>query len=118
VAEAAAALDDRSRAAPPDLLLHLSSLPVPPRRFDDAALHQLTATSTTVACECPHHVAELVMQLTYFETYSAECVQRSPDDAALHSHLLQVAGLARAMFEGALLRVAEAESLPVPPPPG
>jgi DNA-binding transcriptional MerR regulator len=118
VAEAAAALDDQARAAPPDLLLHLASLPVPPRRFDDAALHQLTAASTTVACECPHHVAELVMQLTYFETYSAECVQRSPDDEALHSHLLQVAGLARAMFEGALLRVAEAESLPVPPPPG
>jgi MerR family transcriptional regulator, light-induced transcriptional regulator len=118
VAEAAAALGDPASTAPPDLQRHLASLPVPPRRFDDAALQQLTAASTTVACECPRHVAELVMQLAYFETYSAECVQRSPDDVALHSHLLQVAGLSRAMFEGALLRVAEAESLPVPPPPG
>ena len=117
VAEAAAALSAPAGAAPPDLQLHLASLPVPPRRFDDAALHQLTEASTTVACECPRHVAELVMQLAHFETYSAECVQRSPTDEALHRHLLQVAGLARAMFEGALQRVAEAESLPLPPPP-
>jgi hypothetical protein len=118
VAEAAAALDAQEGTAPADLPLRLANLPVPPRRFDDAALQQLTAASTTVACECPRHVAELVMQLASFETYSAECVQRSPDDAALHGHLQQVAGLARAMFESALLRVAEAESLPVPPPPG
>ena len=117
VAEAAAALSAPAEAAPPDLQLHLASLPVPPRRFDDAALHQLTEASTTVACECPRHVAELVMQLAHFETYSAECVQRGSADEALHRHLLQVAGLARAMFEGALQRVAEAESLPLPPPP-
>lgn len=117
VAETAAALAAPASAAAPDLQLQLTGLPVPPRRFDDAALHQLTAASTTVACECPHHVAELVMQLAHFETYSAECVQRGAADKALHRHLLQVAGLARAMFEGALLRVAEAESIPVPPPP-
>ena len=117
VAEAAAALRAPAGAAPPDLQLHLAGLPVPPRRFDDAALHQLTDASTTVACECPRHVAELVMQLAHFETYSAECAQRGPADEALHRHLLQVAGLARAMFEGALQRVAEAESLPLPPPP-
>ncbi len=117
VAEAAAALSTPAGAAQPDLQLHLAGLPVPPRRFDDAALHQLAAASTTVACECPRHVAELVMQLAHFEAYSAECVQRGATDEALHRHLLQVSGLARAMFEGALQRVAEAESLPLPPPP-
>lgn len=86
----------------------------PPRRFDDDALAQLAAASSTVACECPRHVAELVKLLGDFETYSAECIQRSPEDAALHSHLQRVAGSARAMFEDALLRVAEAESLPLP----
>ena len=44
-------------------------------------------------------------------------MQHSPTDEALHRHLLQVAGLARAMFEGALLRVAEAGSLALPPWP-
>ena len=88
---------------------------VPQRRFDDDTLVQLAAASSTVACECPRHVAELVMLLGHFETYSTECVNRGPDDAALHTHLQRVAGTARAMFEDALLRVAEAESLPLPP---
>nr|MDH4391876.1 hypothetical protein [Aquabacterium sp.] len=87
---------------------------VPPRRFDDDTLVQLAAASGTMACECPRHVAELVMMLAHFETYSAECVNRGPDDAALHTHLHRVAGTARAMFEDALVRVAEAESLPLP----
>ncbi len=87
---------------------------VPPRRFDDDTLVQLAAASGTMACECPRHVAELVMLLAHFETYSAECVNRGPDDAALHTHLHRVAGTARAMFEDALVRVAEAESLPLP----
>ena len=87
---------------------------VPPRRFDDDALVQLAAASGTMACECPRHVAELVMMLAHFETYSAECVNRGPDDAALHTHLHRVAGTARAMFEDALVRLAQAESLPLP----
>ncbi len=95
-------------------LLPAGMLGVPPRRFDDQALVQLAAASGTMACECPRHVAELVMQLAHFETYSAECVNRGPDDAALHSHLHRVAGTARALFEDALARVAEAESLPLP----
>ncbi|MBC7728293.1 MAG: MerR family transcriptional regulator [Microbacteriaceae bacterium] len=117
VAELVATLFAPAHATSPDLRQPEADLPVPPRRFDDAALYQLAEASTTVACECPRHVAELVMQLALFETYSDECLQRNPADADLHRHLLQVAGTARAMFEGALLRVAEAGSLPLPPPP-
>ena len=115
VAELVAALLTSAHAAPPDGGQTLTDLPVPPRRFDDAALYQLVEAATPVACECPRHVAELVMQLARFETYSDECLQHNPADADLHRHLLQVAGQARAMFEAALLRVAEADSLPLPP---
>ena len=114
VAELAGTLGGPSDTAPSDPLMPLAAMAVPPRRFDDGALQQLAATSTTVACECPRHIAELVMQLSNFETYSAECVQRSPADAALHRELQRVAGLSRALFEAALQRVAEAESLPLP----
>ena len=89
----------------------------PPRRFDDAALAQLTVltrSSRNVACECPGHLTELVLLLCNFETYSTECRHSHPADAALHAHLQQVAGNARAMFEDALVRVAEAESIPLP----
>ena len=92
----------------------MAAAAVPARLFDDAVLAQLAAASSTVACECPRHVAELVMLLGNFETYSAECVSRSPADAALHGHLQRVAGQARAMFEAALVRVAEADAIALP----
>ena len=90
----------------------------PPRRFDEAGLAQLSGASSTVACECPRHLTDLVLQLGAFETYSAECESRSPPDAALHAHLARVAGHARALLEAALVRVAEAEAIALPPPPG
>lgn len=89
---------------------------VPPRRYDDATLARFAGLSTTVACECPRHVAELLMQLTAFEQYSAECQSRTPADAALHASLQQVAATARAMFESALEAVAVHEGIALPPP--
>ena len=94
----------------------------PPRRFDDAGLAELASASTNLACECPRHVAELVAQLAGFETYSAECVQRASGraslaDQQLHQHLAWVAGTARALFEAALVRVAQAEAIPLPAAP-
>lgn len=87
---------------------------VAPRRFDDAALMDFAGLSSTVACECPRHVAELLLQLSNFEAYSADCEDRSPADAALHAHLKQVAGASRALFESALERVARHEGLVMP----
>lgn len=88
--------------------------PAPPRRFSDEALTEIAARSTTVACECPRHVAELVGQLASFEIYSAECLNRNADDAALHADLNRVAATARALFESALERVALAEGFELP----
>ena len=92
--------------------------PVPPRRWDDAALAHFAGLSTTIACECPHHVAELLIQLSHFEAYSAECENRSAPDAELHAYLRQVAGAARAHFEAALEHVALHEGLMLPASPG
>ena len=89
----------------------------PPRRFDPAQLDRLTAMANPVACECPRHLAGLVLQLGLFETYSAECLSAGPADAALHADLLRVAGHARALLETALLRVVEAEGLDLSPAP-
>jgi len=92
-----------------------STEPVPPRRWDDAALADFAGRSSTVACECPRHVAELLVQLSHFEAYSAECEHRNTADAELHAHLRQVAAAARARFEAALETVALHEGLVLPP---
>ncbi|MCE2910074.1 MAG: MerR family transcriptional regulator [Burkholderiaceae bacterium] len=88
-----------------------SAMPVPARRWDDEALASFAGLSTTIACECPRHVAELLVQLSHFEAYSADCESRSPEDAELHAYLHQVTALARAQFETALERVARHEGL-------
>jgi len=87
---------------------------VPPRRYDDAALTDVAGLSSTIACECPRHIAELLMQLSHFEAYSADCEHQSPADASLHAYLGQVTGTARALFEAALERVAIEEGLMLP----
>jgi DNA-binding transcriptional MerR regulator len=75
---------------------------VPPRRFDSKTLAAVANLPTGIRCECPHHLADLLFRITAFETYSAECESRNERDAALHSHLHQVAGQARALLEDAL----------------
>jgi DNA-binding transcriptional MerR regulator len=86
-------------------------LPVTPRRYDDMTLTDFAGLSSTIACECPRHVAELLMQLSNFELYSESCASRNPEDAALHDYLHRVAGGARSLFEQALERVAVHEGL-------
>ena len=72
--------------------LWLSAGAIAPRRFDDATLTDFAGLSSTIACDCPRHVAELLMQLSNFEAYSADCKNLSPADAALHGYLQRVAG--------------------------
>jgi DNA-binding transcriptional MerR regulator len=88
---------------------------VPPApRFDERTLAQLAQISTTVRCECPRHVVDLLLSLRAFERYSAECENRSPADAELHRQLGRYAGSARALLEEAFVRVAQAEGIPLP----
>ncbi|MBT8088260.1 MAG: MerR family transcriptional regulator [Gammaproteobacteria bacterium] len=85
--------------------------PVAPRRFNNQQLTRLTRASTAIDCECPHHLAQLVGDLTAFEVYSAQCANRDEEDAALHRYLHQTTAQARALIEVALERVAEAEGI-------
>ena len=88
--------------------------PVPPRRWTDAALADFAGLSSTIACECPRHLAELLVQLSHFEAYSADCQSRSAADAELHAYLRQMTARSRAHFEAALEQVARHEGLMLP----
>jgi len=93
----------------------IARLPAP--RFDEATLAALDASATSMYCECPSHVVELLRSVSAFERYSAECTSRSPADAELHRYLERVAGTLRTLLEEALERVARAEGLPLVPAP-
>ena len=88
----------------------MPSLP-PARRFSDAQLGQLEAVSSPVACECPRHLTSLVISLSAFEDYSAECENRNREDARLHRYLHSISAEARFALETALLKVMEMEGI-------
>ena len=85
--------------------------PIAPRRFNNSQLTKLAQASTAINCECPHHLAQLVGDLSAFEVYSANCANRDEEDAALHRYLHQTTAQARALIEVALERVADAEGI-------
>jgi hypothetical protein len=84
---------------------------ITPPRFDNKMLTEISMAAVTLKCECPHHLSDLLVRLGNFEAYSAECENDSPADATLHQYLKKVAGAARVLLEGALVRVAELEGI-------
>ncbi len=84
--------------------------PPPARRYDDATLARIAALPNAIKCECPRHLAYLVLTLGRFEDYSADCQSLNREDAELHRFLHRAAGQARDRMEAALAKVIEAES--------
>ena len=84
---------------------------IAPRRFDDARLAAYAAAGTSLECECPRHLSDLLMMVGSFERYSAQCASRNEPDARLHAELEYAAGAARMILEGAMEKLALAEGL-------
>ena len=90
-----------------------SNDPIPPTRFSSEQLVYLSGVTTSLECECPHHMASLIEQLAAFEEYSARCEVSTSQDAALHGYLHQMTARARWLMEVALERLAEVENIQV-----
>lgn len=86
---------------------------VPPRRFSPEQLARIASSATSVKCECPHHLVDLVNSLVAFETYSSECANLYPHDVEIHELLHATTAAARALLETALAKVMEAEGISV-----
>ncbi len=84
---------------------------IPPMRYPPERLARIANLPTSLHCECPQHVAELLFSLGAFEKYSQECENRNPADAALHHYLHATTAKVRAMMEEALSRVLAAEHI-------
>lgn len=91
--------------------LNAGTAPRAMRRFDEKALASLAGIASAIQCECPRHLAELVLQLSAFQRYSDECISRSPSDALLHRRLGNVANRAAQLLETALAEIVRQEGL-------
>ncbi|WP_395010206.1 MerR family transcriptional regulator [Undibacterium sp.] len=84
---------------------------IPARLLDDDNLTHIAKFATSIHCECPRHLVDLLQMLSSFERYSAQCENRNEDDANLHRDLHHTAAHARSSLEQALIRVAQAEGI-------
>jgi DNA-binding transcriptional MerR regulator len=97
-------------------LAAVEQLAIPARRFSSQAIARLAALSPQIQCECPNHIAQLVLDISAFEQYSLECEQSDPEERALHARLRSIAAHARALFEEAMANVAAHEGLELETP--
>ncbi|HJL39839.1 MAG TPA: MerR family transcriptional regulator [Myxococcales bacterium LLY-WYZ-16_1] len=81
------------------------------RAFDDHQLARLRQIRSTVDCECPHHLAQLVEMLVAFERYSTTCESQNPQDAEIHRTLRLGTGRARMQMEALLARILDWEQI-------
>lgn len=87
---------------------------VPGPRFSQETLEHLLNGHPKLECECPNHIAALVIAVGGFETYSRSCASKSAADAALHADLAEETGWMRARLEQLLVRVCEHDGIAVP----
>lgn len=101
-------VDTSALAFEPDVI---TSEPAPPRLFSNAQLASLSQITTTLKCECPHHMSSIIETLVAFEEYSTRCENQTTQDAALHAYLHVMTAKARWLMEVALGKLAEVEGL-------
>jgi len=78
-----------------------------PRQFGSAELSAAARLKSTLDCECPRHISELITALVNFEEYSASCSVDNWRDAAVHACIYAYTGQARHLMEKALNAVLE-----------
>lgn len=80
-------------------------------KFTVQQLAAIAAMTPSLDCECPNHIAQLLIDISAFEQYSKECKDTDPAEAKLHAYLGDITGQARVLLETALVAVAEADNL-------
>ncbi|MDP4916840.1 MAG: MerR family transcriptional regulator, partial [Haliea sp.] len=78
-----------------------------PRQFNDLQLSAARQLKSTLDCECPRHIADLIRSLAHFEEYSSHCSVENWNDAAVHACIYAYTCQARWLMERALQAVLE-----------
>ena len=83
---------------------------IPERKYSDEVLTRVAKISTSIDCECPHHMASLLKTLNAFEEYCKMCESRNEEDVILHSLLHRKTAQARSIMENAMTVLADVEN--------
>lgn len=77
------------------------------RQFGSTELAAARRLKTTLECECPKHISDLIEALANFEQYSASCSVDNWHEAAVHACIYTYTGQARHLMEKAMQAVLE-----------
>ncbi len=83
----------------------------PSKRYTAVQLAQLQQIQSAVDCECPNHLADLVLSLDAFEEYSRKCKNKNDKDAEMHALLYRETAKARRIMEDALGKLCVHENI-------
>lgn len=78
-----------------------------PRQYTEQELSAARKLQSSLDCECPKHITDLIRALADFEEYSASCSVENWHDASVHACIYAYTGQARWLMERALSAVLE-----------
>ena len=81
------------------------------RLLTDQDLANIVNAGSTINCECPRHLSDLIHKLTAFEKYSSECEARNAKDAEIHKELEATSAQSRYLLEEVLIKLAKVEGI-------
>lgn len=100
-------------AAPRQPVSQVVNQEAPARVYSDYQLANLQQIRSTVDCECPNQVADVLISLNGFEDYSRQCENKNDEDARVHAMLARASGQARAIMEEAMKRLCRHEGIEI-----
>ena len=81
------------------------------RLLTDQDISNIVSAGSTINCECPSHLGDLINKLAAFEKYSSECEARNAKDAEIHDELESTAAKSRYLLEEVLIKLAKVEGI-------
>ena len=81
------------------------------RLLTDQDIASIVAAGSTINCECPRHLSDLIHKLTAFEKYCSECEARNAKDAEIHQELETTSAKSRYLLEEVLIKLAKVEGI-------
>ena len=79
--------------------------------FNPEQLSKIANMIPSLHCECPNHIAKLLIDINGFEQYCRECETTTLNKRLYTLELGRLTAQARMIFEGALKAVAVADNL-------
>lgn len=88
-----------------------------PKLLDDLQLltefaqKEIAMRASVLACECPHHLIDILVKIREFQNYELKCQNNSEKERATHEWLYQAAINVDQMLSATIIQLARLEGM-------